>query len=123
MHRGCRAIGLLLTVVVTVAMLLTGVEPVFAGGSRERESAGEETPQRATGPLSGEVVGVTTLADGTLEVTVRQPDDATVYVEIPAALARSLRILEGDLIRTTEHEMARDGERLRVQTVTIDRSR
>ena len=120
---GRRAIGVLLTGVILAGMLLGAADHVSAGGAREREITADQTPQRATGPLSGEVVTVTTLDDGTLELTVRQPDGATVYVEIPAPLARSFRVLNGDLIRTTEHEMARDGERLRVQTVTIDRNR
>ncbi len=123
MNHGYRAIGILLTVVTIAAMMLIGIAPASAGGARERDDAADGVRQRATGPLSGEVVAVATLADGALELTVRQPDGATVYVEIPAALARSLRILEGDLVRTTEHEMARDGERLRVQTITIDRNR
>ena len=113
---GRRAIGVLLTGVILAGMLLGAADHVSAGGAREREITADQTPQRATGPLSGEVVTVTTLDDGTLELT-------TVYVEIPAPLARSFRVLNGDLIRTTEHEMARDGERLRVQTVTIDRNR
>jgi translation initiation factor IF-1 len=88
-----------------------------AGGSRER---GGEPP---AGPLRGEVIAVRTLSDGAAELTVRQPDGSEVYVEVPERLASSIRIQEGDRIVVEEHRMARDGERLRVQTLQIERGR
>jgi translation initiation factor IF-1 len=86
-----------------------------AGGSRERRG---EPP---AGPLRGEVIAVRTLADGAAELTVRQPDGSEVYVEVPARLASSIRIQEGDQITVEDRSMARDGERLRVQTLQIER--
>lgn len=113
-------------IVFILGVLMVGlvVAPAsWAGGSREKDREPEPAVERATGPLAGEVVGVQTLEDGSLVVTVRQPDRAEVDLQIPAALARSLRVLEGDQVRSTEHQMARDGERLRVQTLDIQRNR
>ncbi|MFP4565096.1 MAG: hypothetical protein ACLFNX_01250 [Spirochaetaceae bacterium] len=87
-----------------------------AGGSRERGGA-----ERPAGPLRGEVTAVRTLSDGTAELTVLQTDGSEVYVEVPARLARSIRVQEGDRIVVEDRRMARDGERLRVQTLRIER--
>lgn len=106
-----------------VLLLVVSSLSVYAFGSKEKDrDGGEQTPTPTpSGPLSGEVVSVATQDDGDTELLVRQPDGAEVYVEIPAALARSIRVQPGDTIRTEEVEMARDGERLRVQRFEIDR--
>jgi translation initiation factor IF-1 len=111
-RRGLRYVVLILFIAAVAASCAS------AGGSRER--GGAETP---AGPLRGEVTAVRTLSDGAAELTVRQPDDSEVYVEIPARLARSIRIQEGDRILVEDRRMARDGERLRVQTLQIERGR
>lgn len=124
-HRYARSY-LVAGIAFTVLFLLT-VGDAWAGGGRERRDRENEAPaaapapERATGPLSGVVTSVETASDGALILTVRQPDDARVTVDVPAALARSIRVQEGDRIRTTEHEMAEDGARLRVQRFEIDR--
>ena len=111
-HRSLRYVLLVLLIAAAAASCAS------AGGSRER--GGAETP---AGPLRGEVTAVRTLSDGAAELTVRQPDDSEVYVEVPARLARSIRIQEGDRILVEDRRMARDGERLRVQTLQIERGR
>ena len=105
---------------VLFVLLITAVAAscASAGGSRERGAA-----ESAQGPLRGEVTAVRTLSDGAAELTVRQPDDSEVYLEVPARLARSIRIQEGDRIVVEDRRMARDGERLRVQTLQIERGR
>lgn len=84
-------------------------------GSRERD----EEP--AASAVRGEVVAVETLSDGAAELTVRRDDGSEVYVEVPEQLASSIRIQEGDRIEVDEQQTARDGERLRVQTLQIER--
>ena len=105
---------------VLFVLLITAVAAscASAGGSRERDGA-----EPAQGPLRGEVTAVRALSDGAAELTVRQPDDSEVYVEVPARLARSIRVQEGDRILVEDRRMARDGERLRVQTLQIERGR
>lgn len=105
---------------VLFVLLITAVAAscASAGGSRERGGA-----EPAQGPLRGEVIEVRTLSDGAAELTVRQPDDSEVYVEVPARLARTIRPQEGDRIVVEDRRMARDGERLRVQTLQIERGR
>jgi hypothetical protein len=96
---------------------------VFAFGSKEKDRDEGDRAVEAipSGPLSGEVVRVSTQDDGDAELLVRQPNGAEVIVEIPSALARSIRVQPGDTIRTEEVQMAREGERLRVQRFEIDR--
>lgn len=108
---------------IVALLLVVSSFSVFAFGSKEKDrSESEQTASPVpSGPLSGEVVRVATQEDGDAELLVRQPDGAEVIVEIPAALARSIRIQPGDRIRTEEVQMARDGERLRVQRFEIDR--
>jgi translation initiation factor IF-1 len=64
---------------------------------------------------------VQTASGGDAELTVRQPNGSEVYVIIPARLASSIRPQTGDRIVVEEERMARDGERLRVRTIQIER--
>ncbi len=95
-------------------MLFLGGACVSAGGSKEEKTAPE-------GPLSGEVVAVRMLSDGATELTVEQTDGSRVYVEVPARLAETIRFQEGDRIVAEDRRAAREGERVRVQTLQIER--
>jgi hypothetical protein len=44
-----------------------------------------------------------------------------VFVEVPERLAASLRLQIGDVITSEEHRETRDGERVRVQRLNVER--
>lgn len=110
-----RTPGALRAAAFTLIIALLAASCATAGGSRER---GEAPPD---GPLRGEVIAVRTVSGGDAELTVRQPNGSEVYLVIPARLASSIRPQTGDRIVVEERGMARNGERLRVRTLQIDR--
>ncbi|MFP4011391.1 MAG: hypothetical protein ACLFUM_06790 [Spirochaetaceae bacterium] len=110
--RGPRALRV---AALSLIVAVVATSCAFALGARER---GEPA---AEGPLRGDVVAVRTVSGGEVELTVRQSDGSTVYIVVPRRLASSIRPQEGDRIIAEEQEMARDGERLRVQRLQIER--
>ena len=100
--------------VLVLLMVFLAGPWVFAGGSKEE-------PAPPEGPLEGEVIAVRTLSDGALELTVEQANGARVHVEVPSRMAETLTIQKGDHIVAEERSAARDGERVRVRTLQIQR--
>jgi translation initiation factor IF-1 len=116
-RRPPRGSGTLGVAAFAVILTLIAVSCASAAGTRER---GEDPPD---GPLRGEVIAVRTASGGDAELTVRQPNGSEVYVIIPERLASSIRPRKGDRVVVEERRMARDGERLRVRTIQIERGR
>ena len=71
--------------------------------------------------LSGEIVEVHEQSNEWTRLTVLTEEDEEVFVEVPADMARNLRIREGDRFASRERLAVRPGARLRVLEFTIER--
>lgn len=71
--------------------------------------------------LSGEIVEVHEQSNEWTRLTVLTEGNEEVFVEVPADMARNLRIREGDQFASRERLAVRPGARLRVLEFTIER--
>ena len=106
--------------IVVLGMLLMSAVTACAsaGGSREQPPA---EPAETSGPVTGSIVALDTTDTGDQLVTVERADGSRVFVEVPERLASSLRLQIGDVITSEEHRETRDGERIRVQRLNVER--
>ncbi|MFW5994550.1 MAG: hypothetical protein ACOCRN_00420 [Spirochaetia bacterium] len=107
--------------IVTLALLLGGVLGACSsnGASGEQAEAADSTVE--SGTLRGEVIDIATLSDGRGLLTVLQENDSEVEIELSERLASTLRIQVGDSIVVEDRHMERDGERLSVRNLEIER--
>ncbi len=87
-----------------------------AGGSRERLQEPD-----AAGPVEGTITEIETNAEGDQLLTLVRADGSHVFVEVPGRLARTLRLQVGDRVRSEEETVAKPGERLQVQRLSVER--
>ncbi|MDA3949364.1 MAG: hypothetical protein PF508_09060 [Spirochaeta sp.] len=111
-HRVVRAVVLAIFLIGAVTACAS------AGGSREKTPA---EPPTTPGPVTGTIVALDSTDAGDQLVTVERADGSRVFVEVPERLAASLRLQIGDVITSEEHRETRDGERVRVQRLNVER--
>jgi len=106
---------------VTLALLLGGVLAACSSNGRAAEQDEAAEVALESGTLRGEIVDVATLSDGRGLLTVRRENGSEVEVELTERLASTLRIQVGDSIVVEDRHMERDGERLSVRNLEIER--